>query len=455
MSLQSINPANQRLLKAFAYHTDEEVESRLTRADSAFRSWRQTSFGARAALMRRCAELLETEAADYGKTISLEMGKPLQQAVAEVQKCASACRYYAEKAEAFLQDEHIQTEAAKSFISFEPLGAVLAIMPWNFPYWQVFRFAAPALMAGNVGLLKHASNVPQCALAIEEIFRRAGFPEGVFTTLLVPTDKIEALIQDDRVQAVTLTGSEMAGAKVAEAAGRAIKKTVLELGGSDPFIILADADLDKAAQTAVSSRMINTGQSCIAAKRFLVEAPVADAFLAKMKTLLQAQKTGDPLAGDCDFGPLARRDLAQSLQQQVQASVEKGAQLYLAGGHRDPDSAYFYPVILTGIRPGMPAYEEELFGPVALVFVVQDAAEAVRIANDHRYGLGATIFTRDLAKADALARQIESGQVFVNTQVHSTPAMPFGGVKKSGYGRELSYLGIREFVNQKSIWIEK
>jgi succinate-semialdehyde dehydrogenase/glutarate-semialdehyde dehydrogenase len=453
MSIQSINPANQSLLKTYDFHSEAELESRLAQAEAAFQSWRQTTFAERSALMLKCAEILENDAPRYAETITLEMGKPLQQAVAEVKKCATACRYYAGKAEAFLSDEKIQTEAAKSFISFEPLGAVLAIMPWNFPYWQVFRFAAPALMAGNVGLLKHASNVPQCALEIEEIFRRAGFPAGVFTTLLVATDHIEALIQDDRVQAVTLTGSEGAGAKVAAAAGRAIKKTVLELGGSDPFIVLADADLDKAAETAVNSRMINTGQSCIAAKRFLVEEAVSASFLEKMKARMQAQKTGDPLREDCDFGPLARKDLAQSLQQQVRESVEKGACLYLEGGQQDPDSAYFFPTILTDIRPGMPAYDEELFGPVALVFVVKDAAEAVRIANDHRYGLGATIFTRDLSKAEHLARQIESGQVFVNTLVHSTPAMPFGGVKKSGYGRELSYLGIREFVNQKSIWI--
>jgi succinate-semialdehyde dehydrogenase/glutarate-semialdehyde dehydrogenase len=455
MSIQSINPATQRLLKTFAYHTEEELENILARADSAFRSWRQTAFAERAALMLKCAGILESEAPRYAETISLEMGKPLQQAVGEVKKCAAVCRYYAEKAETFLADENINTEATKSFISFEPLGAVLAIMPWNFPYWQVFRFAAPALMAGNVALLKHASNVPQCAMDLEEIFRRAGFPPGVFTSLLVPTEKITSLIQDDRIQAVTLTGSEGAGSKVGEAAGRAIKKTVLELGGSDPFIILADADLDNAAQTAVNSRMINTGQSCIAAKRFLVEEAVADSFLAKMKDLMQAKKTGDPLKDQCDFGPLARKDLAQSLQNQVRQSIEKGARLYLDGGQRDPESAYFYPMILTDIQPGMPAYDEELFGPVALVFVVPDAAEAIRIANDHRYGLGATIFTRDLVRGEQLARQIESGQVFLNTQVHSTPEMPFGGVKKSGYGRELSYLGIREFVNQKSIWIEK
>jgi succinate-semialdehyde dehydrogenase/glutarate-semialdehyde dehydrogenase len=395
MSIQAINPATQELLKSYAYHTDQEVESRLARADSAFRSWRRTFFAERSALMLACAGLLEARARDYAHTISLEMGKPLEQAVAEVKKCADACRYYAGKAEGFLADEAIPTGASKSYISFEPLGPVLAIMPWNFPYWQVFRFAVPALMAGNVALLKHASNVPQCALDIESIFLLAGFPPGVFTTLLVPTEKIPDIINDDRVQAVTLTGSEEAGTRVAEVAGRAIKKTVMELGGSDPFIILADADLDKAAETAVKSRMINTGQSCIAAKRFLVEAAVADRFLEKMKALMEAQKTGDPIRDQVDFGPLARRDLAQSLEKQVRQSIALGASLYLDGGHRDPESAYFYPMILTGIKPGMPAYDEELFGPVALVFVVADAAGAVRIANDHRYGLGATIFTSD------------------------------------------------------------
>ncbi|MGV3504344.1 MAG: NAD-dependent succinate-semialdehyde dehydrogenase [Adhaeribacter sp.] len=453
MSLQSINPANQEVLQTFAYHSPAEREDRLAKADQAFHHWRKTSFARRTALMNQVADLLERQAEKYARTISLEMGKPIQQSLAEIKKCADACRYYAREAENLLADESLPTEAARSFISFEPLGAVLAIMPWNFPYWQVFRFAAPALMAGNVALLKHASNVPQCALDIEDIFRQAGFPEGVFTTLLVSTDQIDALIQDDRICAVTLTGSEGAGAQVAAAAGRAIKKTVLELGGSDPFLVLADADLDKAAETAVNSRLINTGQSCIAAKRFLVEEAVAPAFLSRMKDLMAGKQTGDPLSGRCDFGPLARRDLAQSLQKQVTDSVSKGANIYLEGGHRDPGSAYFYPMILTDIRPGMPAYEEELFGPVALVFVVKDAAEAVRIANDHRYGLGATIFSRDLQKAEQVARQIESGQVFINALVHSTPALPFGGVKKSGYGRELSYLGIREFMNQKSIFI--
>jgi len=381
------------------------------------------------------------------------MGKPISQSVGEVKKCANVCRFYAEKAEGFLQDETIQTQASKSFVSYEPLGIILAIMPWNFPFWQVFRFAAPALMAGNVGLLKHASNVPQCALAIEEIFLKAGFPAGAFTSILVGSDKIAKLLQDDRIQAATLTGSEGAGSKVAEVAGREIKKVVLELGGSDAFIVLEDADLDEAVETAVNSRMINTGQSCIAAKRFIVAESVADAFLEKMKETLDSKKTGNPLDKDSDYGPLARRDLAQELQKQVIESVAKGASVYLLGGHEEPETAYFKPMILTDVKPGMPAYEDELFGPVATVFKVKDEQEAIRIANDHRYGLAATIFTQDTAKAVKLAHQIESGNVFINAMVQSSPEMPFGGVKKSGFGRELSYIGIREFVNQKSIWI--
>ena len=453
MSIKSINPADNTLLKSYDYLTDEDLDKALDLADETFKSWRKTSFPERSRLLEKCADLLEKDNRHYAELMTLEMGKPIKQAIAEIKKCAAACRFYAQHAETFLKDELMETEASKSFVSYEPLGAVLAIMPWNFPYWQVFRFAAPALMAGNVGILKHASNVPQCALAIEEVFLKAGFPAGAFTTLLIPSEKVEMLIRDDRIKAVTLTGSEAAGASVAQQAGREIKKTVLELGGSDPFIILADADLDKAVETAVNSRLINTGQSCIAAKRFMVEAPIADAFLQKMKSAMQAKKTGNPLEEDCDYGPLARQDLARDLQKQVDESVAKGAEIYLAGGHQNPDTAYFHPMILTGIKPGMPAYEDELFGPVALVFVVKDTAEAISIANDHRYGLGATIFTRDVANGEKLARQIESGNVFINAMVQSSPALPFGGIKKSGYGRELSYVGIREFVNQKTIWI--
>ncbi|MDB5263732.1 MAG: succinate-semialdehyde dehydrogenase [Adhaeribacter sp.] len=453
MAIQSVNPADNSLLQSFEPLTDAELENALAQADNTFKSWRKTTFAERSRLMQQCAAVLEEEQRHYATLMTLEMGKPISQAMGEIKKCAAVCRYYAEHAENFLQDEIMKTDASKSFVSYEPLGAVLAIMPWNFPYWQVFRFAAPALMAGNVGLLKHASNVPQCALAIEEIFRKAGFPAGAFTTLLISSEKVETVIKDDRVKAVTLTGSEAAGASVAQQAGREIKKTVLELGGSDPFIILADADLDQAVETAVNSRLINTGQSCIAAKRFMVTEPIAEAFLKKMKETLQAKKTGNPMAEDCDYGPMARADLARDLQQQVNESVAKGAKIYLDGGHQNNDTAYFKPMILTDIKPGSPAYDDELFGPVALVFVVKDEDEAVRIANDHRYGLGATIFTRDLTKGENLARRIESGNVFINAMVQSAPGIPFGGIKKSGYGRELSYVGIREFVNQKTIWI--
>ncbi|PIQ22359.1 MAG: succinate-semialdehyde dehydrogenase [Cytophagales bacterium CG18_big_fil_WC_8_21_14_2_50_42_9] len=451
--MQSINPATQEIFKIFDAHTDEALENIVAQADATFRDWHQTSFAERQNLMMKAAEILEQEVDHYAELISLEMGKPISQSLGEVKKCANVCRFYAEKAQGFLQEEMIQTQASKSFISYEPLGVILAIMPWNFPFWQVFRFAAPALMAGNTGILKHASNVPQCALAIEEVFRKAGFPVGAFTSILVGADKIEKLLQDDRIKAATLTGSEGAGSKVAEAAGREIKKVVLELGGSDAFIVLEDADIDQAVETAVNSRMINTGQSCIAAKRFMVAEPVADAFLSKMKDILESKKTGDPLEKDSDFGPLARRDLATELQKQVIESVGKGALVYLAGGQEDPDSAYFKPMILTDVAPGMPAYDDELFGPVATVFRVKDEQEAIRIANDHRYGLAATIFTQDTAKAEKLAHQIESGNVFINAMVQSSPEMPFGGVKKSGFGRELSYIGIREFVNLKSIWI--
>jgi len=453
MAIQSINPATQEIFKIFDAHTDEALENIVAQADATFRDWHQTSFAERQNLMMKAAEILEQEVDHYAELISLEMGKPISQSLGEVKKCANVCRFYAEKAQGFLQEEMIQTQASKSFISYEPLGVILAIMPWNFPFWQVFRFAAPALMAGNTGILKHASNVPQCALAIEEVFRKAGFPVGAFTSILVGADKIEKLLQDDRIKAATLTGSEGAGSKVAEAAGREIKKVVLELGGSDAFIVLEDADIDQAVETAVNSRMINTGQSCIAAKRFMVAEPVADAFLSKMKDILESKKTGDPLEKDSDFGPLARRDLATELQKQVIESVGKGALVYLAGGQEDPDSAYFKPMILTDVAPGMPAYDDELFGPVATVFRVKDEQEAIRIANDHRYGLAATIFTQDTAKAEKLAHQIESGNVFINAMVQSSPEMPFGGVKKSGFGRELSYIGIREFVNLKSIWI--
>jgi succinate-semialdehyde dehydrogenase/glutarate-semialdehyde dehydrogenase len=441
------------VVKTFEAHTREEVEQKIEAADKAFQSWRKTSFEERAKHMQNQADILEQEAEHYGRIISLEMGKPLKDAIGEVKKCALACRYYADNAAEFMKDEEIQTNATRSLISFEPLGVVLAVMPWNFPFWQAYRFLAPALMAGNVGLLKHASNVPQCALAIEEIVRKAGFPDNVFQTLLIGSKEVNAVIEHPLVQAVTLTGSEEAGSKVAEKAGQQIKKTVLELGGSDAFIVLEDADLEKAAEVAVKSRMVNTGQSCIAAKRFIVVEGIADEFLEKMQLKMGQLKTGNPLTDDCDYGPLARKDLAEDLEKQVQQSVEKGAEVVLDGGRDGEDNAYFKPMILRNVKPGMPAYEEEMFGPVAAVVVAKDEAEAIRIANDSRYGLGGAVWTQDKDRGLRVARQVETGAMFVNELVHSSPEMPFGGIKKSGYGRELSYLGIREFVNQKSIWV--
>lgn len=451
MAIQTLNPATNEVIETFTPHTTAEVKQRIEAAHKAFLSWRETSFSERADSMQKCADILEQEAEKYGRIITLEMGKPLKDAVAEVEKCAKACRYYAENAADFLKDEKINSAATKSLIAYEPLGVILAVMPWNFPFWQVFRFLAPALMAGNAGILKHASNVPQCALAIEEIIRKAGFPENIFHSLLIGSKEVNAVIQNPLIKAVTLTGSEEAGSKVAETAGREIKKTVLELGGSDAFIILEDADLDQAAEMAVKSRMVNTGQSCIAAKRFIVVEAVADRFIEKMKQQMAKLKTGNPLEEACDYGPLARQDLAEELQKQVDASLEKGASVVLEGGHRG--GAYFKPMILKDVKPGMPAYDEEMFGPVAAVIVVQNKTEAIKVANDSRYGLAGSVWTKDKERGLSVSRKVETGAMFVNTLVHSDPVMPFGGIKKSGYGRELSYVGIREFMNQKSIWV--
>ncbi|ARS34432.1 NAD-dependent succinate-semialdehyde dehydrogenase [Pontibacter actiniarum] len=454
MAIETVNPATGEVVKTFTPHTPEEVQQKIAAAEKAFQSWRGVSFEERARHMHRQADILEAEAEKYGRIISLEMGKPVKDAMAEVKKCALACRYYAEHAADFMADEEIDSKASRSLISFEPLGVVLAVMPWNFPFWQVYRFLAPALMAGNVGLLKHASNVPQCALAIEEIVQKAGFPDNVFQTLLIGSKEVNAVIEHPHVKAVTLTGSETAGSKVAEKAGQEIKKTVLELGGSDAFIVLDDADLDKATEVASKSRMINVGQSCIAAKRFIVVESVADAFLQKFKTKMQSLKTGDPLKEEIDYGPLARADLAEELEKQVQESIRQGAEVVLDGGREGKGSAYFRPMILKNVKPGMPAYEEEMFGPVAAVMVVKDEEEAIKVANDSRFGLGGAVWTQDKERGLRVARKVETGAMFVNALVASSPEIPFGGIKKSGYGRELSYLGIREFVNQKSIWID-
>ncbi|SMC00353.1 Aldehyde Dehydrogenase [Hymenobacter roseosalivarius DSM 11622] len=453
MAIESFNPYTGRVERCFRAFSWVKTERILAQAAREALTWRTTSFAHRAGRMHRAAALLRERQDELARLMAIEMGKPVTDGRAEVEKCALTCDYYADHAEEFMRDEVIETQAQRSFISHEPLGVVLAVMPWNFPFWQVVRFAAPALMAGNVGLLKHASNVPQCALALEAIFHDAGFPPATFRTLLINTDLVEKLIADDRLKAVTLTGSELAGSKVAATAGAHIKKTVLELGGSDAFIVLADADLELAAKTAAQARMINAGQSCIAAKRFIVEKPVVREFINQLKTHLLAFRTGDPLDEATQYGPLARPDLADDLTKQVEESVRRGAKVELYGGQSAPGATLFRPMILSRVKPGQPAYHEELFGPVALILEARDADDAIRLANDSPFGLGGAIWTRDVKRGKELARRVEAGAVFVNSMVKSSPEMPFGGIKKSGYGRELSYLGIREFVNQKSIWI--
>jgi succinate-semialdehyde dehydrogenase/glutarate-semialdehyde dehydrogenase len=453
MSIQSVNPATGDVLETLEETTPAQIDTILARAQAAFAEWRGEPFARRSALMRAAARELRARKDEYALTMTREMGKPIVQSEAEVEKCAVTCDYYAEHAEAFLAEQPRETDASRSYVRFDPLGVVLAVMPWNFPFWQVFRFAAPALMAGDAGVLKHASNVPRCALAIEEVFRRAGFPEGLFRTVLVGSGAVKGLIADPRIAAVTLTGSERAGRAVAEQAGHEIKKTVLELGGSDPFIVLADADLDVAAHAAAEGRLINSGQSCIAAKRFIVVEPVADRFLERFKSELAARRMGDPTARETQVGPQARVDLRDELHHQVEESVKRGARRLLGGEIPAGKGAFYPPTLLAAVDRGMPAFDEETFGPVAAVIRAKDEADAVRLANDSSFGLGAAIWTKDRARAERLAAQVEAGAVFVNGVVKSDPRLPFGGIKRSGYGRELSEYGIREFVNVKSVWI--
>jgi succinate-semialdehyde dehydrogenase/glutarate-semialdehyde dehydrogenase len=454
MAIATINPATGETLQTFEALTEAQIEERLAKAESAFRLYRRTTFDERAGKMMRVAELLEAGQDKYGRLMTLEMGKTLKSARDEAAKCATVCRYYADNAAIFLADETVQTNATYSYIHYQPLGPVLAIMPWNFPFWQVFRFAAPALMAGNVGLLKHASNVPQCALAIEEIFREAGFPEGVFQTLLIGSEPVEKLLADSRVRAVTLTGSEPAGRKVAAQAGAHIKKTVLELGGSDPFIVMPSADLDEAIATAVKARNINNGQSCIAAKRFIVHESIADEFERGFVAAIQALKVGDPMLADTDTGPLATPSILDALEEQVQQSVEAGARVLTGGQRLDRPGNYYQPTVLTDIPPTCPAYHDELFGPVAALFRVPNAEAAIRLANDTSFGLASSVWTHDDAERLQFIEEIEAGSVFVNGMVASDARLPFGGVKNSGYGRELSQYGIREFVNVKTVWMK-
>lgn len=453
MAIKSINPATGETLRSFVPLSDEEVEARLRLAAETFQSYRRTDFADRAAKMSRVAATLEAEKESFARLMTAEMGKLLKAAVEEAEKCAWVCRYYAENAARFLADEEVTTNATRSFVRYQPLGPVLAIMPWNFPFWQVFRFAAPALMAGNVALLKHASNVPQCALAIEEIFARAGFPKGVFQTLLVESRAVEKILRDRRVVAATLTGSEGAGASVAAIAGSEIKKTVLELGGSDPFIVMPSADLNEAVKTAVRARTINNGQSCIAAKRFIVHQEIYTEFEQRFVAAMERLKVGDPLDPETEIGPLATRDQLETVAAQVEKAVAAGARL-LTGGQRLDGPGFFYaPTVLADIPEEAPARREEVFGPVAMLFRARDVDEAIRLANETDFGLGSSVWTRDARERDRFVEELEAGLVFINGMVASDPRLPFGGIKRSGYGRELSVFGIREFVNIKTVWI--
>ncbi len=449
----SVNPATEEVLASYEPFDQDKVDRALDETQDAFRAWRERRFDERAVPMKRLAALLRERADRYARVLTLEMGKPIGEAKAEIEKCAWNCDFYAEKAAEFLRDEPAPSNGKRAYVAFQPLGVVLAVMPWNYPFWQVIRFAAPALMAGNAAVLKHASNVPQAALALEEVIREAGFPEGLFRTLLLTGAQVEPIIADPRVRAVTLTGSSQTGMRIAELAGRALKKCVLELGGSDPFIVLADADVEAAATVGVRARNQNNGQSCIAAKRFLVEDDVIRDFEERFAKKVAALKIGDPLDPATQVGPLARGDLRETLERQVAESVEKGARV-IAGGERWGDKGYFYkPTVVVDVTADMPVFDEETFGPVAAVMRVRDADEAVERANASPYGLGGNLWTRNEAMAEKLARRIESGAVFINGMTASDPRLPFGGVKQSGFGRELSEFGIREFVNIQTIWV--
>ncbi|MBD1844377.1 NAD-dependent succinate-semialdehyde dehydrogenase [Cyanobacteria bacterium FACHB-63] len=455
MAIATVNPATGEVVKTFEALTNGEIQQKIEVAHSRFLQYRSVPMDQRSHWLSEAADILERERDRFGELITLEMGKPLKAAIAEVEKSASVCRFYAERAAEFLADVPIQTEASSSFVRYQPLGILLAVMPWNFPFWQVFRFAAPALMAGNVGLLKHASNVPQSALAIEEVFVRAGFPDGAFQTLLVGADKVAMIVEDDRVKAATLTGSEPAGASLASIAGKHIKKVVLELGGSDPFIVMPSADLDQAVKTAVTARMINSGQSCIAAKRFIVADAIADQFLDRLVEQYKALKVGDPMLPETEIGPLATPGILKDLDQQVQTSIQQGAKVLIGGEPlRDRPGNFYAPTILAEISKGCIAEYDEFFGPVALVFRVPDLDSAIARANDSPFGLGASAWTQDETERDRLIEEIESGSVFINAMVKSDVKLPFGGIKRSGFGRELGREGILEFVNTKTVWVQ-
>ena len=454
MNLVSVNPANGKPLKKYPAHRLKQVEQKISHTHNAWLNWKDTNHSERSRLLTSMAGILQSRKKEFAILMAHEMGKPITQGVAEIEKCAAVCQYYAANAAAFLSDQLIETEASKSFVSFQPIGVVLAIMPWNFPFWQVFRFLAPALAAGNCGVLKHASNVPACAMAIEEVVHQAGFPENVFQTLLVNSTMVEKIIENPLIQAVTITGSTNAGKQVAQKAGSLIKKTVLELGGSDAYIILEDADLEKAAEICVNSRLINSGQSCIAAKRFIVVKSAQKEFTGLFMKKMKAKKLGNPLDTATDIGPQARVDLRNELHDQVKRSIKKGAKCILGGEITKGKNAYYPATILAKVKPGMPAYDEELFGPVAAIITAKDEADAIRIANDSSFGLGAAVFTKDKEKGEKIAAtQLQSGSCFVNAMVKSDPRLPFGGIKQSGYGRELGLFGIHEFVNIKTVFV--
>ncbi|WP_299460511.1 NAD-dependent succinate-semialdehyde dehydrogenase [uncultured Microscilla sp.] len=450
MEFNSINPYNDQVVGQHTAQTESEVATVLKKAGDAFKSWKNVPIATRASLMEKAGNVLRDNIEEYARMITLEMGKPIEESRSEINKCAWVCDYYATHAAQFLKDETIETDAQKSLVKHEPIGCVLAIMPWNFPFWQVFRFAAPTLMAGNTGLLKHAPNVFGCAKQIEEVFIQAGFPSGVFQNLIVHHDQTENIIAHETIKAVTLTGSERAGAAVAEMAGRHIKKSLLELGGNNAFIVWEDADIDQAVKTAVGARMLNAGQSCIAAKRFILVESIYDEFVSKFTTAVQNLKSGDPVDEQTEVGPLARKDLADQLQAQVQKSIQSGAQLLLGG---DQKNCYHAPTILGGVKPGMPAFDEETFGPLAAMIKVKDAKEAFKLSEQSKYGLGVTVFTRNVEKALSMSDQVSDGAYFINQLVKSDPRLPFGGTKHSGYGRELAKDGIMEFINRKTIYV--
>jgi succinate-semialdehyde dehydrogenase / glutarate-semialdehyde dehydrogenase len=454
MAIASINPATGELLKKFQALSNAEIEEKVRRAAETFPKFRKLTFAQRAAMMTKAAEILESDKNEFARLMTSEMGKTLRSAVDEAVKSAWACRYYAENAERFLADEVIETSAKKSYVKYQPMGIILVVMPWNFPFWQVFRFIAPGLMAGNVGLLKHASNVPQCALKIEEILARAGFPQGAFQTLLIGSDKVDALLADSRVAAATLTGSEEAGVKVGAGAAMRIKKVVLELGGSDPFIVMPSANLEEAVTVGVKARTINNGQSCIAAKRFIVAEEIADRFEREFVAKMESLNIGDPFDEKTDVGPLSTADAVTSLHADVQKTIQAGARLLAGGKPKEGRGNFYLPTVLTNVPANSPAYREELFGPVASIFRAKDIDEAIRIANDTRFGLGASAWTNDTREQERFIGELEAGMVFINQMVASDPRVPFGGVKKSGYGRELSTFGIREFTNIKTVWVK-